>query len=172
MLVSRVVPNSIKEIMKEACFHAASDIYIVPTPRENNQNHQETQAKIPSHHQSSMAEDQMRVHTDSSVRLLLFCLSTILRDCTEHCSMNSGIGQMRNRADCCSTLWPCDDSSCLHATMLPRVCCPKSLHGHTKHGLCHLADRTCSATEVSQVWSALSIATYFLSVSVETFRRS
>lgn len=93
--------------------------------RESTYDHQETQTEIPSHHQSSMAKDQMRVHADSSIGLLLLlCLSTCFRDCTQHYPVSSGIGQVRDRAYDWLTLWSSHHSPLLHATVLAHVCCP------------------------------------------------
>lgn len=82
VLVSRLINAQIhikNKTWRKVCFHTARRLYTIPGPQENKYGHQKTQTEIPSHHQSSMAKDQMRVHADSSIGLrLLSCLSTIL----------------------------------------------------------------------------------------------
>lgn len=64
----------------------------------------------------------MRVHADSSIGLLLLSyLSTILRYCSEHYPMSSGIGHMRDRAYGWLALWSSDHSPPLHVTILAPV---------------------------------------------------
>jgi hypothetical protein len=87
-----------------------------------------------------MAKDQMRVHANPSLGILL--LSNLLTNnwhCTKYRPVSCKIGQMRDRTDGWSTLWSRDDSSPLHATVLVRYC-PQTFHGHTEHSLCHLTD--------------------------------
>jgi hypothetical protein len=104
--------------------------------------------------------------------LLLSCLLPFLWNCTKYCPTSCNIGHMRDRTDDWSTLWSCDHSSSFRATILVRIHCPQSFHGHTEHSLCHLTDRICPATVVSQVCGTLINKTYFLSANVETFRRA